>query len=88
MVQTIRTRLIGFWASMRMMVLFICVVLLADRFAGADVTTISQLQAAAKSGYVPQQIELAAAYFTGSGVTQDAKQAAYWYQKAAEERRS
>jgi TPR repeat protein len=83
MVQTIHTRLRGFATSMRMVVLFICVLLFADRFAGADVTSISQLQAAAKSGYVPQQIELAAAYFTGNGVTQDAKQAAYWYEKAA-----
>jgi TPR repeat protein len=49
---------------------------------GAD-ANIPQLQAAAQKGFIPQQVQLAAAYFTGSGVTQDAKLAAYWYEKAA-----
>src|ERR1700722_1161093 len=82
MIQTIRTRLPSFAASIRTLLLFVCVTLLVDHFARA--ADIPQLQAAAKDGYVPQEIELAAAYFTGNGVTQDAKQAAYWYQKAAE----
>src|ERR1700733_1580354 len=32
---------------------------------------------------IQQQIELAAAYFTGRGVKQDEKLAAYWYERAA-----
>jgi len=43
---------------------------LAVRPAFAD-RSIPQLQAAAEKGFVPQQIELAAAYFSGSGVQQD-----------------
>jgi TPR repeat protein len=50
---------------------------------GSD-ANIPQLQAAADKGLVPKQLELAAAYFTGSGVPQDAKMAAHWYEKAAE----
>lgn len=49
---------------------------------GAD-TSIPQLQAAAEKGFIPQELELAAAYFSGSGVTQDVKLAAYWYERAA-----
>jgi uncharacterized protein len=60
------------------------VILLAGYVASAEGTDITQLKADAQKGYASQQIELAAAYFTGNGVTQDAKQAAYWYQKAAE----
>lgn len=45
--------------------------------------SIPQLEAAAEKGFVPQEIELAAAYLTGQGVRQDVKQAAYWYEKAA-----
>jgi hypothetical protein len=33
---------------------------------------------------VDEEIKLAASYFAGRGVAQDAKQAAYWYRKAAE----
>ncbi|MGC2297368.1 MAG: tetratricopeptide repeat protein [Acidobacteriaceae bacterium] len=43
----------------------------------------SQLQATAEKGSVPHEIELAAAYFAGKGVTQNPKLAAYWYEKAA-----
>jgi len=46
--------------------------------------SIPQLQAAAEKGLVPQQIELAAAYFAGEGVPQDAGLAAHWYEKAAQ----
>ena len=84
MAQMHRTRLLGSGACMRTLALFVGVVLLVDHYVGATVTNVSQLEEAAKKGYVPQQIELAAAYFTGNGVTRDAKQAAYWYQKAAE----
>ncbi len=38
----------------------------------------------AEKGHVPEQIELAAAYMTGRGVTQDLATAARWFQKAAE----
>jgi hypothetical protein len=53
-------------------------------FASAADAKISQLETAAEKGFVPQEIELAGAYFAGHGVAQDAKMAAYWYQKAAE----
>jgi len=38
----------------------------------------------AEQGFVKEQVELAAAYSNGDGVTQDRKLAAYWYEKAAE----
>ncbi|HKF45799.1 MAG TPA: tetratricopeptide repeat protein [Terracidiphilus sp.] len=38
----------------------------------------------AESGYVDQQIALAAAYFAGRGVPQDFGQSAHWYEKAAQ----
>jgi uncharacterized protein len=66
------------------LLLTIVVILLAGYVASAEGTDIIQLKADAQKGYASQQIALAAAYFTGNGVTQDAKQAAYWYQKAAE----
>ena len=50
-------------------------------FAARDV---HQLQAKAERGFVKEEVELASAYFNGDGVAQDAKLAAYWYQKAAE----
>jgi uncharacterized protein len=68
----------------RALLLAIGVTLLADYLASAEGIDITQLKADAQKGYASQQIELAAAYFTGNGVTQDAKQAAYWYRKAAE----
>jgi uncharacterized protein len=62
----------------------VLMVMMAPRIARAADETIPRLQAAADKGFVPQEIELAAAYFTGSGVMQDLKTAAYWYEKAAE----
>jgi uncharacterized protein len=56
----------------------------APRAAQAAREDIPQLQAAAERGLVPQQIELATAYFIGDGVPQDVKLAAHWYEKAAE----
>lgn len=44
---------------------------------------IPRIQAGADRGSIPQEIELGAAYFTGRGVPRDEKQAAYWYEKAA-----
>jgi uncharacterized protein len=48
--------------------------------AGEDVTHIRTL---AEQGSIHDEITLAADYFTGTGVTQDSKMAAYWYEKAA-----
>jgi TPR repeat protein len=45
---------------------------------------VHKLQAKAEQGFVKEEVQLAAAYFTGEGVPQDPKLAAYWYQKAAE----
>jgi len=44
---------------------------------------IPRIQAGAEKGSIQQEIELAGAYFAGHGVTRDEKQAAYWYEKAA-----
>lgn len=44
---------------------------------------IPHIQAAAERGSVQEEIELGAAYFMGRGVERDEKQAAYWYEKAA-----
>src|SRR5262245_11787291 len=44
---------------------------------------IPRLQAEAERGSVQQEIALAAAYMVGRGVQRDEKQAAFWYEKAA-----
>jgi TPR repeat protein len=44
---------------------------------------IPRIQAGAEKGSIQQEIELAGAYFVGQGVSRDEKQAAYWYEKAA-----
>lgn len=44
---------------------------------------IPRIQAGAERGSIQQEIELAGAYFAGHGVARDEKQAAYWYEKAA-----
>ncbi len=59
-------------------------VALAPHSAQASRESILRLQAAAEKGLVPQQIELATAYFVGDGVPQDVKLAAHWYEKAAQ----
>jgi TPR repeat protein len=50
--------------------------------AAAD-PDIPRLQADAQRGSIRQEVQLGAAYFAGRGVQQDEKQAAYWYEKAA-----
>ena len=45
---------------------------------------LAKIRKRAEMGFVQQQVELAAAYLAGRGVTQDAVQAAHWYLKAAE----
>jgi uncharacterized protein len=44
---------------------------------------IPRIQAGAETGSISRQIELGAAYLAGRGVPRDEKQAAYWYEKAA-----
>jgi TPR repeat protein len=44
---------------------------------------IPRIQAEAEKGSVQQEIELGAAYLMGRGVERNEKQAAYWYEKAA-----
>jgi uncharacterized protein len=44
---------------------------------------IPRLQADAQRGSIKQEMELGAAYLAGRGVPQDEKQAAYWFEKAA-----
>lgn len=53
----------------------------AAHATGAD---IPQTPMRADHVSTQREIELAAAYFTGRGVARDEKQAAYWYEKAAE----
>jgi TPR repeat protein len=48
--------------------------------AGADLTSV---RTHAEQGSVRDEIALAAHYFSGNGVTQDPKMAAYWYERAA-----
>jgi len=51
--------------------------------AAAVEPDIPRTQAAAERGSIQQEIVLAGAYFAGHGVARDEKQAAYWYEKAA-----
>jgi uncharacterized protein len=53
------------------------------RAARAINPDIPRIQAGAERGSIQQQIELAGAYLAGRGVPRDEKQAAYWYEKAA-----
>ena len=68
----------GFVASGLLLVLFALPT--AVRAADPD---IPRMQADAQRGSIRQQIELGAAYFSGRGVPQDEKLAAYWYERAA-----
>jgi TPR repeat protein len=52
----------------------------AESGGGADLTNI---RAHAEQGSIRDEILLAGNYFTGTGVPQDPKMAAYWYEKAA-----
>jgi uncharacterized protein len=57
--------------------------LCAPGHATAVEPDIPRIQANAQRGSIEQEIELAGAYFEGRGVSRDEKQAAYWYEKAA-----
>lgn len=52
-------------------------------FSRAAEPDIPRVQAGAETGSISRQIELGAAYLAGHGVPRDEKQAAYWYEKAA-----
>jgi TPR repeat protein len=52
----------------------------ADDRAADDLTHVRML---AEQGSIHDEIALAGDYFTGTGVMQDSKKAAYWYEKAA-----
>jgi TPR repeat protein len=72
-------------SSLAAKLLVVCVIVDYYPHTGhASVPDVQQLQVKAQKGFIAQQIELAEAYFTGEGVAQDVKQAAYWFQKAAE----
>lgn len=56
------------------------------RFASADTGTgvdLTHVRTLAEQGSISDEIALAADYFTGNGVPQDSRMAAYWYEKAA-----
>ena len=56
----------------------------ANAFAAAGVDAdLPEIRAAAEKGSIHEEIALGAAYFSGRGVHQDLKLAAYWYEKAA-----
>jgi len=57
--------------------------LFAASSARAVEPDIPRTQSAAERGSIQQQIEMAAAYLSGKGVARDERQAAYWYEKAA-----
>ncbi|HZP05265.1 MAG TPA: tetratricopeptide repeat protein [Terracidiphilus sp.] len=59
------------------------IVLIHASAARAVNPDIPQVEARAERGSIQQQIQLAGAYFTGSGVEQNDRLAAYWYEKAA-----
>lgn len=61
----------------------LAVALCAASRATAVEPDIPRIQAKAERGSIQQEIELASAYFAGHGVGRDEKQAAYWYEKAA-----
>jgi TPR repeat protein len=52
----------------------------ADPTEAADLANVRTL---AEKGSIRDEIALAGVYFSGTGVTQDSKMAAYWYEKAA-----
>ncbi|MGO9938728.1 MAG: tetratricopeptide repeat protein [Terracidiphilus sp.] len=60
------------------------ILLMASMPAKAVDPDIPPMQPKAERDSVSREIDLAAAYLTGRGVPQNEKQAAYWYEKAAE----
>jgi TPR repeat protein len=67
-----------------LLTLFVCVVYIPSSYGvSPDETKVARLQTDAQRGTVTAEIELAAAYMTGTGVPQDASLAARWYEQAA-----
>ena len=63
--------------------LVICLLWSARVSSAADGVDLAHVRTLAEQGSVSDEIALAADYFTGNGVPQDSKMAAYWYEKAA-----
>ena len=60
-----------------------CMILVRSASARAAEPDIPKIQAGAERGSIAEEIKLGTAYLTGQGVARDVKQAAYWYEKAA-----
>lgn len=73
----------AFAALRSQMILALTTTMLVPPAARAIDPEIPKLQAGAERGSVQHEIELAAAYLRGHGVAKDEKQAAYWYERAA-----
>ena len=78
-----RNRRASFQLLSSIFIVVLCVI--SAQFANAlpAELDIPKIQAGAQHGSIAEQIELGAAYFTGRGVARDLKQAAYWYERAA-----
>jgi len=70
-------------ASIVPLLIFVSTLLVFVHPRMARAIDIPRTQAGAERGSIQQQIELGAAYLAGRGVPRDEKQAAYWYEKAA-----
>jgi uncharacterized protein len=64
-------------------VLGIGLTLMQSSVAQGNKPEILRMQAGAANGSIEDEIKMGAAYLLGHGVVQDEKQAAYWYEKAA-----
>lgn len=73
----------AFAALCSQMMVALTVAMFVPRVAKAVDPDIPRVQAGAERGSVQHEIELGAAYLVGHGVPKDEKQAAYWYEKAA-----
>jgi len=51
--------------------------------SGAPEEDLTHVRELAEKGSIPDEIVLAGDYFSGTGVAQDSRMAAYWYEKAA-----
>jgi TPR repeat protein len=78
----IRTASRRLGASSLLLACSLCSALPASAYSGTT-KDLTHLRSLAEQGSVHDEIVLAGHYFIGSGVTQDSKMAAYWYEKAA-----
>ena len=65
------------------LILAACIGIAYQPEASATERNLSKIQTGAERGSILKEIELGAAYLSGKGVARDLKQAAYWYEKAA-----